>query len=211
METFQNITIKKARELLDSKKVTAVALAKEYLDRAQEKNVELNAYLEIFDDVLEQAQVADELIARGEVSALTGIPLIIKDNILIKGHVASGGSKILENYIATYDAHVIERLKKAGAVFIGRANMDEFAMGSSTENSAFGPTKNPHDMTRIPGGSSGGTAAGVAGDLAVAGLGTDTGGSIRQPAALCGVVGYKPTYGAVFDAVPWLWDLHLTK
>jgi len=197
MEMLSNLTIKKVRELLDSKKVTAIELAEEYMGRAKGKNSELNAYLELFDDVRAQAKRADEMIDDGEVHPLTGVPLIIKDNILIKGHIASGASKILEKYVASYDATVIDKLKEQGAVFLGRANMDEFAMGSSTENSAYGVTKNPHDITRIPGGSSGGTAAAVAADIAVAGLGTDTGGSIRQPAALCGLVGFKPTYGAV--------------
>jgi len=194
---LQHLTIETARTLLDTGKITAVDLAESYIRRAQEKNKELNAYLEVFDDVREQAQRADELIKEGKATALTGIPIAIKDNILIKGHVASGASKILSNYVATYDAHVIEQLKREGAIFLGRTNMDEFAMGSSTENSAFGPTKNPHDTTRIPGGSSGGSAAAVAGDLAIIALGTDTGGSIRQPAAVCGLVGFKPTYGAV--------------
>lgn len=194
---LQNLTVQEARTLLNEKKITAVALAQHYCTRAQEKNGELNAYLEIFDDIEEQAKRADEMIANGEATTFTGIPIAIKDNILIKGHITSGASKILGNYVATYDAHVIEKLKGEGAVFIGRTNMDEFAMGSSTENSAFGPTKNPHDPTRIPGGSSGGSAAAVAGDMAVVALGTDTGGSIRQPAAVCGVVGFKPTYGAV--------------
>ncbi|QSH39331.1 Asp-tRNA(Asn)/Glu-tRNA(Gln) amidotransferase subunit GatA [Candidatus Kaiserbacteria bacterium] len=194
---LQNITIQKARALLDGGDITAVELAQAYLGRAQEKNEELNAYLEIFDDVLEQAQRADKIIKDGSATALTGIPIAIKDNILIEGRIASGASKILENYVASYDAHVIEKLKAEGAVFIGRTNMDEFAMGGSTENSAYGPTKNPHDPTRVPGGSSGGSAVTVAADMAIASLGTDTGGSIRQPAALCGLVGFKPTYGAV--------------
>ncbi len=197
MEAIEKLHISTARALLDEGKITAVDLAQAYQKRAQEHNGELNAYLEIFGDVITQAERADRMIASGDVHPLTGIPLIIKDNILIKGHIASGASKILENYVASYDAHVIENLKKQGAIFLGRANMDEFAMGSSTENSAFGVTKNPHDLERIPGGSSGGSAAGVSGDLAIAGLGTDTGGSIRQPASLCGLVGYKPTYGAV--------------
>jgi len=194
---LRNLTIKEARALLDEKKVTSVELSDAYVQHAKERNSELNAYLEIFDDVEEQAKKADEIIAQGKGSMLTGIPVAIKDNILIKDHTASGASKILENYVASYDAHVIEQLKNSGAVFIGRTNMDEFAMGSSTENSAFGVTKNPTDTTRIPGGSSGGSAAAVAGDLAIAALGTDTGGSIRQPASLCGLVGFKPTYGAV--------------
>ncbi len=187
------MTIKEARDLLDKGEITSVELAKQYLG----KEDNLNAYLEVFDDVEEQARSADKMIEEGNVHPLTGILIVVKDNILIKGHIASGASKILENYSASYDAHVIEKLKEQGAVLIGRANMDEFAMGSSTENSAYGVTKNPHDVSRVPGGSSGGTAAAVAGDLAIAGLGTDTGGSIRQPAAFCGLVGFKATYGVV--------------
>ncbi len=194
---LQTLTIVDARKMLDTGEVTAVELAEEYVAAAREMNTQLNAYLEIFEDVHEQAQKADEMIAAGNIFPMTGIPIAIKDNILIKGRVSSGASKILENYVATYDAYVIEKLKAEGAVFLGRTNMDEFAMGGSTENSAFGPTKNPHDIARIPGGSSGGSAAVVAAHMALASLGTDTGGSIRQPAALCGVVGFKPTYGAV--------------
>jgi len=166
---------------------------------AEEQNPELNAYLELFDvddAALEEAQ--KRIDTEGDAApALCGIPLAIKDNILIEGRVASAASRMLENYVAPYDATVIEKLRSAGALFLGRTNMDEFAMGSSTEHSAFGPTKNPHDVLRTPGGSSGGSAAAVAADLAIAALGTDTGGSIRQPAAHCGVVGFKPTYGAV--------------
>ena len=197
MIDIKTLTIKSAREKLDKKEWKAVELAQAYLNEIANRNAELNVYLEVFDDVLEQAKIADEMIANGTSQALTGIPLAIKDNILIKGRIASSASKILENYVATYDASAIKKLKAQGAVFLGRANMDEFAMGSSTENSAFGVTKNPRDVTRVPGGTSGGSAAAVAGNLALAALGSDTGGSIRQPASFCGVVGLKPTYGSV--------------
>ncbi len=164
---------------------------------AEARNPELNAYLEIFDADDSAIASAQERINAGDAPLLCGIPLAIKDNILIEGHIASAASKMLENYRATYDATVIRKLKEAGALFVGRTNMDEFAMGSSTEHSAYGPTRNPYDTARVPGGSSGGSAAAVAAHLCIAALGTDTGCSIRQPAALTGLVGLKPTYGAV--------------
>ena len=192
------LTACSAREHLTSGDFSARELTEVYLTRARERNTELNAYLEIFDDALTSAEEIDTRRAHGEeLSPLAGIPIAIKDNILIKGKIASSASKILENYHATYDATVIEKLRNAGAIVIGRTNMDEFAMGGSTENSAYGPTKNPHDHTRVAGGSSGGSAAAVADNLTLLALGSDTGGSIRQPAAFCGVVGMKPSYGRV--------------
>jgi aspartyl-tRNA(Asn)/glutamyl-tRNA(Gln) amidotransferase subunit A len=197
MIDLKNLTIKKAHEALLKGDYTSLELSSAYLEQIKKTDGDIHAYLEVYSDVLEQAKKADEIIKSGKATVLTGIPISIKDNILIKGRVASSASKILENYTATYDATVIEKLKKEGVVFMGRTNMDEFAMGGSTENSAYGPTKNPYDIERVPGGSSGGAAASVASDEALVALGSDTGGSIRQPASFCGLVGLKPTYGAV--------------
>ncbi len=197
MIDLKNLTIKKAHAALIKGEYTAVDLASAYLEQIKNTDKEIHAYLEVFSDVLEQAKAADAKIKSGNATLLTGIPIAIKDNILIKGRIASSASKALENYVATYDATVIEKLKKEGVVFLGRTNMDEFAMGGSTENSAYGPTKNPFDTSRVPGGSSGGSAAAVAGNMALIALGTDTGGSIRQPASFCGLVGLKTTYGTV--------------
>jgi len=191
------LTVKEARDHMRAGDFSCVELVELYLDVAKNKNGDINAYIEIYDDVLEKAKEADGRIKNGESGELLGIPLAMKDNILVKGKKASASSRILENYTAVYDATVTEKLKNAGAVFLGRTNMDEFAMGSSTESSYYGPTKNPIDTDRVPGGSSGGSAAALAMNGALASLGSDTGGSIRQPASFCGLVGLKPTYGAV--------------
>jgi len=191
------LTIAKAHDHLTKGDFTALELAESYLAEIEKKNPSLNAYLEVFSDVREQAAAADKRFKAKTAGLLTGIPFAIKDNILIEGRRVGAASKILEGYKATYDATAIRKLKDAGAVFLGRVNMDEFAMGGSTENSAYGVTKNPHDETRVSGGSSGGSAAAVAMNGALVALGSDTGGSVRQPASFCGVVGLKPTYGAI--------------
>lgn len=199
---LKNLTIQMVHEALKKGDFTSVQLTQAYLDEIAAKDKDIHAYLEVFSDAVDQAKEIDKKILdirskKLEFPLLMGIPCAIKDNILIQGRIASSSSKLLENYHATYDATVIKKLKEAGAVFIGRTNMDEFAMGGSTENSAYGVTKNPYDIKRVAGGSSGGSAAAVAMHGAMFALGTDTGGSIRQPASFCGVVGLKPTYGAV--------------
>lgn len=193
------MTILEFHEKLKTGKISAREAVFSYLEKIKKENKTLNAYLEVFeDDAIEQAQKIDERIALGETpGVLWGVPVAVKDNILIEGKIASASSKILENYLASYTATVVKKLRQEGVIILGRTNMDEFAMGSSTENSAYGPTKNSLDHSRAPGGSSGGSAVAVAADLAILALGSDTGGSIRQPAAFCGVTGLKPTYGAV--------------
>jgi aspartyl-tRNA(Asn)/glutamyl-tRNA(Gln) amidotransferase subunit A len=197
MNELATLSISQAKQKLDAKEISSLELARACLQNIEARDTSVHAYLEVFDDVETQARRADERIAAGETGTLLGIPLALKDNILVEGRHASAGSKILEGYSATYDSTVAKKLKAAGAIFLGRTNMDEFAMGGSTENSAYGVTRNPLDETRVPGGSSGGSAAALAAHMALGSFGTDTGGSVREPASFCGVVGLKPTYGAV--------------
>lgn len=197
MEKFK--TIIDAHNALINKQISVSDLVNDYLNTAKAKNSEIFAYVEIFNDADIESQIknAQAMIDSDTGTMLTGIPISIKDNMLFDGHKVSACSKILDNYIATYDSHTVAELKKAGAVIIGRTNMDEFAMGSSTETSAYSQTKNPLNTNMVPGGSSGGACASVAMGSAMVALGSDTGGSIRQPAGYCGLVGFKPTYGTV--------------
>jgi aspartyl-tRNA(Asn)/glutamyl-tRNA(Gln) amidotransferase subunit A len=191
--------IRELHEQLKSGKISSVLLTQQYFDVIEKKDPEIGAYLTLTKELaMEQAKFVDGKIARGEkIDLVEGIPCAVKDNICVDGVRTTAASKILDNYIAPYDATVVKRLKEKGAVILGKLNMDEFAMGGSTETSAYQLTRNPVDTSRVPGGTSGGSAAAVAAGEAVWTLGTDTGGSVRQPSSFCGVVGLKPTYGRV--------------
>src|SRR5690606_1784970 len=193
-----NSSLKQLAMMLAGRKTSSVELTQEFLGRIDRLNPDINAYIGLDRErTLAQARAADERLARGEAGPLTGIPIAQKDIFVAHGWKTTCGSRMLENFVGPYDAGVIERFDAAGAVNLGKTNMDEFAMGSSNETSYFGPVQNPWDRARVPGGSSGGSAAAVAARLCAAATGTDTGGSIRQPASLCGLSGLKPTYGLV--------------
>lgn len=196
---LNELTIKKAHQGLIKKEFSAVELTEAVLNQIKKRDKDIGAYLTLDEEsALDQARRIDKKIANQEkIGLLAGLPLAVKDIILVEGVKCTAGSRILENYIAPYSATVVKRLKKAGAVIVGKTNLDEFGMGTSGENSAFKPTKNPHDLERVPGGSSSGSAAALASNQCLGALGSDTGGSIRLPASFCGMVGFKPSYGRV--------------
>ena len=199
MIELTDLTINQVHQGLKEKNFSALELTQAFLKKIKKLNPKIFAYINVFSELAEnQAKKIDKMIAeKKKISRLAGVPMAVKDNILVEGVRCTAGSRVLENYIAPYSATVIKKLEKEGAIILGKTNLDEFAMGSSTENSAFGITKNPLDLSRVPGGSSGGSSASVAANMAVYALGSDTGGSVRLPACFCGNVGLKPTYGAV--------------
>jgi len=198
MTHLTQLSLTELRDALRRGEVSSTAVTEAMLDRIVDLDNEIKSYITLMDEAaLAQAAAADERLAQGDDAPLLGIPIAVKDIICTEGTLTTAGSKILENFVPPYNAFVVDRLQAAGAVILGKTNTDEFAMGSSTENSAFFTTHNPWDLSRVPGGSSGGSAAAVAAGLAYGALGTDTGGSVRQPAALCGVVGLRPTYGRI--------------
>jgi len=197
-EDLTRLTVTEASARLARREISAVELLQAHLERIRQVEPQIHAFITLTEEVaLAQAQEADRRIARGDVAPLTGIPIALKDVLCTVDAPTTAGSRILEGFRSPYDATVVRKLREQGTVFVGKANTDEFAMGSSTENSAYGPTRNPWNLERVPGGSSGGSAAAVAAGEAMVSLGSDTGGSIRQPAGFCGVVGLKPTYGRV--------------
>ena len=192
------MALKKLREMLDSKEISAVELTEQYFDRIENSDKEINSYITVCkENALADAKKAQEVIDSGNSGAFTGLPISVKDNICTLGVKTTCASHMLDDFIPPYNATVMEKLKKDNIVMLGKTNMDEFAMGGSSQTSYFGGVKNPYDLTRVTGGSSGGAAASVSADLCAAALGSDTGGSVRQPASFCGIVGLKPTYGAV--------------
>lgn len=199
INNLEKLTIAEASKLLEGKKIASSDLTRAFLERIEKEDIEINAFVSVLkDEAIKAARESDERTTKDErKSPLDGVVIALKDNMSASGTRTTASSKILENYVSPFDATVVKRLRDQGVVFVGKTNMDEFAMGSSTETSAFGVTRNPWDRERVPGGSSGGSAAAVAADFCNGALGSDTGGSIRQPAALCGIVGLKPTYGAV--------------
>lgn len=195
---MHRLSIRQMSEKLHSRKITSVALTQHYLDRIEKYDGELNAYISVTPELaIEMAKKADEMLDKGEGSFLTGVPVAHKDIFCVDGVKTSCGSKMLHNFVAPYDATVVDKLKTVGMPILGKTNMDEFAMGSSSESSYYGSTKNPWNLNAVPGGSSGGSASVIAAGLAPLATGTDTGGSIRQPASFCGITGIKPTYGVV--------------
>ena len=197
-DNFHLKKITELNKLLINKQISSVELLQYFLKRIEKHDSKINSFISIDKDhALKSAKNADKRIRNNDFNLLTGIPYMVKDNISTKHFATTAGSKILDGFKSNYDATVVQRLNQEGAVLIGKGNLDEFAMGSSTENSAFGHTKNPWNLNYVPGGSSGGPAAAVSAGFCVFSLGSDTGGSIRQPASLCGITGFKPSYGSV--------------